>query len=128
MKLRLRVLQLSVYDAIALAKPEWSAHQAEKIHYMCFNPKEACQSVCVLTGGETSHHASPTIIRMRLPNGELETTDVENASVLCQKFHRVFNNHRPIDWPVLDKIKLRDVMDELDHPISRDEIKNPPQS
>ena len=95
---------------------------------MCFNPKAAWQSVCFLSGGDTSHHASPTIMWMRLPNGELATTDAENASVFGPHFHRVFNNHRPIDWPVLDKIKQIYVMDELDHPISWDEIKNPPQS
>ena len=39
-KIRLRVLQLAVYDDIALAKLAWYSHQAEKIHPMCFNPNE----------------------------------------------------------------------------------------
>ena len=59
---------------------------------------------------------------MRLPNRELETTDAENASVFGPHFHRVFNNHIPIYWPVLDKIKQREVMYEIDQPISWDEI------
>ena len=50
-------------------------------------------------------------------------TDAENASVFGPHFHRVFNNHRPIYWPVLDNIKQRYVMEELDHPISWDDIK-----
>ena len=100
-----RVSQLAVDDAIALAKSVWSAHQAEKIHSMRFNPKETWQSVRVLSGGATSHHASPTVMRMQLPNGELPTTDAENASAFGSHFHRVFNNHIPIDWPVIDKIK-----------------------
>ena len=53
----------------------------------------------------------------------METTDAENASICGPHVHRVFNNHIPIDWPVLYKIKQRYVMDELDHPISWGEIK-----
>ena len=55
---------------------------------------------------------------MRLPKWELATTDAENSSVFGPHFHRVFNNHRPIDWTVLDKINQIEVMDELDHSIS----------
>ena len=63
-------------------------------------------------------------MRMRLPNGDLATTDAENASVFGPYFHRVFNNRRLIiGWHVLDKIKQREVMDKLDHTISWDEIK-----
>ena len=59
---------------------------------------------------------------MRPPNGDLETTDAENASVFGPHFHRVFNNHIPIHWPVLDHIKQIEVMYKLDQPISWDEI------
>ena len=90
---------------------------------MRFNPKEAWQSVHFLAGGDTSHHASPTVVRMRLPNGEMAMTDSENASIIGLHFHRVFKNHRLIDWPVLDKIKQREVMEKLYQPISWDEIK-----
>ena len=106
-KLQLKVAQPAVDDDISLEKSAWSVHQAEKIQSMRFNPKESWESVRVLSGGDTSHHASPTVIRMRLPNGKLATTDAEKASVLGPHFHRVLNNHRPIYWPVLDKIKQR---------------------
>ena len=92
---------------------------------MSFNPKEVWQNVCFLSVGDTIHHTFPTIMRMRLPNGELSKTDTENASVFGPHFHRVFNKHIPIDWNVLNKIKHRDVMDKLDHPISWDEINKP---
>ena len=62
-------------DTIALEKAAWSAHQAEKIHSMRFNPKDAWESVRVLYGGDISHHASPTVMRMRLTNRELVKTD-----------------------------------------------------
>ena len=64
------------------------------------------------------HNVLPSIMRMRLPNGELATTDAENASVFGPNFDRVFNNHRLIAWFVLNKIKQTDVMEELDPPIS----------
>ena len=89
-------------DIIALSKASWSAQQAEKIHSIHFNPKEGWESLRVLYGGDTIHHASPTVMRMQLPNTELATTDAENASVFGPHFHRVFNNLIPIDWPVLD--------------------------
>ena len=60
---------------------------------------------------------------MGLPSGELATTDTENASVFGPQFHRVFNNHRLIDCLVLEKIKQRELMDKLDHPISWYKIK-----
>ena len=60
---------------------------------------------------------------MRLPNGELEMTDEENSSVFVPHFDRVFNNNILIDWLVLDKIKQRDVIEELDHPISWENMK-----
>ena len=90
---------------------------------MNFNPKEVWQIVRVIAGGDTRNHTSPNIMRMQLPNRELETTDAEKTSVFDPHFHRVFNNHRPIDWPVLDNIKKKDVTNELDHPISWYEIK-----
>ena len=62
-------------------------------------------------------------MKMHLPNGELATTDAENASVFGPYFHRVFNKHRPIYLPVLDKTNQIDVMKELDHLIPWDDIK-----
>ena len=53
----------------------------------------------------------------------MATTEAGNASVFGPHFHRIFNNHRPVDWSVLYKIKKREVMDKLDHPISWNDIK-----
>ena len=77
---------------------------------MRFNLKEAWKSVHVLSGGDMSPCNSLTVMQMKLPTGELATTDSENASIFGPYFHRVFKNHRPIDWPVLHKIKQREVM------------------
>ena len=74
---------------------------------MRFNIKKAWESVRVLSGRDTSHHASSNVIRMQLPNGEMAMTYAENSSVFGPHFNRVSNNHRLIDWPVLDNIKQR---------------------
>ena len=67
-KTRLKIAQIAVENTIALAKAVWSAHQADKIHLMRFNPKEAWDNVSVISGVDTIHHASPTVMRMQLPN------------------------------------------------------------
>ena len=90
---------------------------------MSFNPKAAWESVKILTGGTTSHHAKPTIMRMRLTTGKLATTDKENAEVLGPDFEKVFNNHRPVEWNVIDEIKQRQTIHELNEPISWAELK-----
>ena len=96
-KIRLKVALLAVDDDIALAKAAWSAHQLKKIHSMQFNPEEVCDSVRVLSGVDRSHHTSPTTMRMLIPNGELVKIYSEHFSIFGPQFHRVFNNHRPID-------------------------------
>ena len=96
---------------------------SKKIHNMSFNLKAAWESVKILTRGTTSHHAKPTIMRMRLPTGKLATTDKENVEVLGPNFEKVFNNHRPIEWKVINKIKQRQTIHELNKPISREELK-----
>ena len=63
-KIILKISQLVVDDTIALAKTVSSTHQSETINSMLFNHKEAWESVRVLSGGDKSHHASPTAIWM----------------------------------------------------------------
>ena len=60
---------------------------------------------------------------MRLPTGKLATTDKENAEVLGPHFKKVFNNHRPIEWEVIKKIKQCQTINELNKPISLAELK-----
>ena len=74
-------------------------------------------------GGYTIHHASPTIMCIRLPNRKLYTTDADNASVFVPRFDSFFNNHRPINWPVIDEINQIDFMEELYPSYSCYEIK-----
>ena len=66
-----------VSDRVSLAKAAWSTHEATITHNMKFTPKYAWVSVKVLSGGMTSNHEKPIVMRLRLTNGELATTDAE---------------------------------------------------
>ena len=60
---------------------------------------------------------------MRLTTGKLAATDKENTEVLGPHFEKVFNNHRPIEWEVINEIKQRQTIHELNKPISWAELK-----
>ena len=60
---------------------------------------------------------------MRLPTGKLATTDKENTEVLGLHFEKLFNNHRPIEWKVINEIKKCQTMHEFNKPISWAELK-----
>ena len=90
---------------------------------MQHTPKTAWESVKVLAGGMSSHHKAPTVMRFKLPNGNLAATDAENASILGPHFERVYTNHQKIDWAVLDEILQRLTMLELDAEVTWEELK-----
>ena len=90
---------------------------------MRFNPKEAWNSAKIIYVGEKSHQKHSTIMSMLLLYGNTAITDVENASVLGPHFSRIFCTDLPVDWYTLEEVRQRDVMQEIDQPISWDEIK-----
>ena len=90
---------------------------------MRHNPKTVWESVKVLAGGMSSHRKAPTVMRFKLPNGNLAATDTENASILGPHFERVYTNHRKIDWSVLDKILQCLTIMEINAKITWEELK-----
>ena len=90
---------------------------------MRHTPKSAWEGIKVLAGGMLSHHKALTVMRFKLPNGNLAVSDTENASILGPHFKRVYTNHRKIDWTVLDNIQQRMTMVELDTKITLEELK-----
>ena len=90
---------------------------------MRFIPKDAWASVKILAGGRTSHHEKPTVMRLKLTNGKLATTDAENMSVMVPQLKKVYRNHQPVDWSVLYELPQQHLMLELDTPISWKELK-----
>ena len=72
----------------------------------------------------TSHHKKPTVMQLKLTNGEMATTDAENASVMGPHLEKVYRNHRPVDLIVLSKLPQQHIMPELDTLISWEELKH----
>ena len=64
------------------------------------------------------HYSAPTLIQMRLPSGRLAENNEENVRVFANHFKKVLNNHKPTDREVVKNIDLREVMRELDVPLS----------
>ena len=56
-------------------------------------------------------------MRLRLPNGDLATTDAENASVMGPHLAKVYQAHRPVDFSVLQDLPQRPMIPELDAPM-----------
>ena len=107
------MVQNNVTDSIDLSKERWSAFQAARIHKIQFTPKEVWKRVKILVGGKEIHQIKPVIMRLRLPNGELASTDKQNASVMGPHLSKVYSNHRPITWEVTNDIKQRDTVPDI---------------
>ena len=71
----------------------------------------------------TSHHKKPTVMRLKLVNGYLDTTDAENVSVIGPHLEKVYRNHRSAKWLVLHDLPQRNFMLELDTLIYWKELK-----
>ena len=71
----------------------------------------------MLVGGKESHHIKLVVMRLRLPNGELASTDEQNTSVMVPHLSKVYSDHRPVTWEVTDNIEQRDTVPDIDHPI-----------
>ena len=119
----LKLVQNNVTDSIELAKARWSDFQAARIYKMRFTPKEARKGVKILVGGKKSHLIKPVVMRLRLPNGELASTNKQNVSVMGPHLSKVHSNHRPVTWEVTDDIEQRDTVPDIDHSIKWEEIK-----
>ena len=90
---------------------------------MRFTPREAWASVKILAGGMASHHKKPTVMRLRLTNGELATKDAKNAFVMRTHLEKVYRNHQPVDWSAPQGLLQQTSMLELNTLISWEEVK-----
>jgi hypothetical protein len=60
---------------------------------------------------------------MHLKNSKLESDSKENMSVFGMHFHKVLNNHRPVNPTVLNLIKQKPCLTAIDTPITFREVK-----
>ncbi len=86
------------------------------------NPRLAWENIRILTSGETIHHTAILNMSMHLENSKLASHAKENMSVFGMHFHKVLNNHRPVDSMVLDLIRLKPCLTAIDTLISFREV------
>ncbi len=87
------------------------------------NPRLAWENISILTGGETAHHKTILNMSMRLESGELASNAKENMSVFGTHFTKVLNNHRPVDYSMLDLLEKNPCLTSMDTPITFGEVK-----
>ena len=122
-KAQLIVINKRNHDLVELAKARWYKEICEKIHKMSINPRLAWENIRILTGNETAHHKTNLNMSMRLASGELASNAKENMSVFGLHFTNVLNNHRPVDYSVLDLLEQKPCMTSIDNPITFSEVK-----
>jgi hypothetical protein len=121
-KIQFKLLNKQNHDLVELAKARWYKGLCEKIHQMNMDPRTAWEHIHILTGGETAHHTSTINMAMKLENGNLASNTKENMSVFGAHFHKVLNNHRPVDHTVLNLLDQKPHMTTLDNPITFAEV------
>ncbi len=104
LKCSLKHVSKQVKDMVLLAKLHWYSHVCSHIHDMCMNPRVAWEYIRILRGGKAAHHKKSVNMAMRLPDGSLVASSTKNMSIFGPHFERVFSNHRPVDFSVLDLI------------------------
>jgi hypothetical protein len=108
-------------DMVLIAKSRWYSNICSHIHDMRMNPRLAWENIRILTRGETAHHKTTINMAMRLPNGSLALSGAKNMSIFGPHFEQVFNNHRKVDFDVVNLITQREILTDIDDPISFDE-------
>jgi hypothetical protein len=122
-KAQLKFINKRNQDLVELAKACWYKGICEKIHEMSMNPRLAWENILILTGGETAHHKTNLNMSMHLASGEFASNTKENMSVFGLHFTNVLNNHRPVDYSVLDLLEQKPCMTSIDNPITFSEVK-----
>jgi hypothetical protein len=108
---------------VKLAKASWYKGICNKFHKMSMDPHLAWENICILTGGKTAHHKTNLNMSMRLVSGELASNTKENMSVFGPHFTKVLNNHRPVDYSVLDLIEQKPCLTSIDTPVTFSKVK-----
>jgi hypothetical protein len=65
-----------------------------------------------------AHHKMTINMAMKMENGTLASNAKENISVFGMHFHKVLNNHRPVNTTVLNLIQQKPRLNAIDAPIT----------
>ena len=108
-KAQLTVINKCNHDLVELAKARWYKGICEKIHEMSMNLSLVWENIRILTGGETAHHKTNLNMSMRQASDEFASNAKENMSVFGLHFTNVLNNHRPVDYSVLNLLEQKPI-------------------
>jgi hypothetical protein len=109
---------INVNDQIYVAKERWIRDLVSKVDQMNFNPADAWKAIDTIKLAMKSHHKKTTTFAFRKADGSLATTDKENISILETHFNKVFNNHKNVNFDVLNQLTQRPTLFEEDRPIT----------
>ncbi len=123
LKKKLKEINKPNRDLVELAKACWYSRICRKIHNMRMNPCLAWKNIRILTGGETAHHRMTINMAMKMEDVTLASNAKENMSVFGMHFHKVLNNHRPVDTTVLDLIQQKTHLNAINMLITFREVK-----
>ncbi len=90
---------------------------------MSMDPQLAWENIRILTGGKKAHHKTNLNMPMHLESGELAFNAKENKTVFGPNFTKVLDNHRPVDYSVLDLIEQKPCLTSIDTPITFSKVK-----
>ena len=90
----------------------------------CLKPKDAWNMVFKLMVGFTSHHRKYMPKNFKSKNGVEAKTDEQNATILNNHFHSLFNSQVQIDPTVLNALPQHSICHELGVTPTPNEIKS----
>ena len=91
-------------DIISIAKANWTYPLAERIHEMARNPKDSWRAV--------------NIMRFIKEDGSFVGTDEEVVEILAKHFHKAYNSNIEIERSVLDYLKQKPILSDMNLPLS----------
>jgi hypothetical protein len=108
------------------AKRQWQFTFAERCRREDFisNPKEAWSMIFKLMEGFQGHHKTHMPRNFKTKTGKEAKGDKENAQILIEHFHSLFNSETEVDITVLDGLSQYKIAHELDGTPTRSEVLN----
>jgi hypothetical protein len=86
-------------------------------------PRLAWENIRILTGSKTACHKTNLNMSMHLVNGELASNAKKHISVFGALFNNVLNNHRHVDYSVLNLLKQKPCLISINNPITFSKVK-----
>jgi hypothetical protein len=108
------------------AKRQWQFTFAERCRREDFtsNPKEAWSMIFKLMEGFQGNHKTHMPRNSKTKTGKEAKGDKENAQILNEHFHSLFNSEPEVNTTVLDRLPQYEIAHELDGTPTRSEVLN----